>query len=50
MFALFQVKAMALKLAEMNAFLRKRQAEDERLQQEIQETFRELNKSVSNSY
>lgn len=37
---------MALKLAEMNAFLQKRQTEDEHLQEEIQDAFKELNKSV----
>ena len=37
---------MALKLAEMNAFLQRRQAEDEHLQQEIQDTFKEINKLV----
>ena len=31
---------MALKLAEMNAFLQKRQTEDEHLQQEIQDVFK----------
>lgn len=41
---------MALKLAEMNAFLQKRQAEDEHLQEEIQDAFKELNKSVQSSY
>lgn len=41
---------MALKLAEMNAFVQKRQAEDDRLQQEIQDTFRELSKSVLITY
>ena len=41
---------MALKLAEMNAFLQKRQAEDEHLQQEIQDAFKELNKSVEPSW
>ena len=39
----FQVKAAALKLADMNAFLRKRQKEDDQLQEEIQEAFRDLN-------
>lgn len=34
---------MALKLAEMNAFLQKRQEEDDDLQQEIQNAFRDLN-------
>ena len=42
----FQVKVFALKLAEMTAFLQRRQAEDELIQQEIQEAFKELNKSV----
>lgn len=37
---------MALKLAEINAFLQRRQAEDEHLQQEIQDTFKEINKLV----
>lgn len=37
-------KRLALQLAEMNAFLSKRQAEDERLQQEIQDTFKDLKK------
>ena len=41
---------MALKLAEMNAFLQKRQAEDEHLQEEIQDAFKDLNKSVQSSY
>ena len=35
---------MAFKLAEMNAFLHKRQAEDDHVQQQIQEAFKELNK------
>ena len=39
-----QVKATALKLAEMTAFLKKRQAEDESIQSMIQDTFRQLNK------
>ena len=38
---------MALKLAEMGAFLQKRQAEEERIQQQIQDAFKELNKSVA---
>jgi len=38
------VKAVALKLAEMNDFLQKRQAEDESTQQDIQQAFKELNK------
>ena len=37
------MKAAALKLADMNAFLRKRHKEDDQLQEEIQETFRDLN-------
>lgn len=41
---------MALKLAEMNAFLQKRQKEDEDLQQEIQDAFKDLNKSVEPSW
>eukprot|EP00731_Ephydatia_muelleri_P020647 Em0013g374a len=39
-----KVKATALKLAEMTAFLKKRQAEDESIQSMIQDTFRQLNK------
>ena len=38
---------MALELAEMEAFQRKREAEEEHIQQEIQDAFRELNKSVA---
>ena len=41
-----QVKAMAFKLAEMNTFLNKRLAEDDSVQQQIQDTFKELNKLV----
>ena len=41
---LHKVKATALKLAEMTAFLKKRQAEDESVQSMIQDTFRQLNK------
>ena len=37
---------MALKMAEMTAFLNKRQAEDDRVQQLIQDAFKELNKYV----
>lgn len=37
-------KRLALRLAEMNAFLSKRQAEEERLQQEIQDAFKDLKK------
>lgn len=39
-----RVKAVALRLAEMNDFLHKRQAEDESTQQDIQQAFKELNK------
>lgn len=38
---------MALRLAEMNDFLQKRQAEDESTQQDIQQAFKELNKYES---
>ena len=41
------MKRVALELAEMEAFLRKREAEEEHIQQEIQDAFRELNKSVT---
>ena len=37
---------MALKMAEMTAFLNKRQAEDDHVQQVIQDAFKELNKYV----
>ena len=35
---------MALQLAEMQSFLQNRTAEDEYIQQQIQETFKELSK------
>ena len=38
---------MALKLAEMSAFLNRRQAEDDHVQQLIQNAFKELNKYVT---
>ena len=38
------MKAIAFKLAEMNAFLSKRQAEDDHDQHQIQHAFKELNK------
>ena len=41
-----QVKAVALELAEMNAFIQRRTSEDSEIQQNIESTFRELNKSV----
>ena len=41
-----QVKAVALELAEMNAFIQRRTSEDSEIQQKIESTFRELNKSV----
>ena len=41
------MKRLALELAEMEAFQRKREAEEELIQQEIQDAFKELNKSVS---
>jgi len=37
---------MALQLAEMQSFLQNRTAEDEYIQQQIQETFKELSKYV----
>ena len=40
-----QVKVLALKLAELMEFLRNREAESDKLQNEIQDTFKELNKS-----
>ena len=39
---------MALQLAEMQSFLQNRTAEDEYIQQQIQETFKELSKYVAN--
>eukprot|EP00118_Oscarella_pearsei_P015536 m.140476 g.140476 ORF g.140476 m.140476 type:complete len:1641 (+) comp38310_c0_seq5:24-4946(+) len=39
-----QVKALALQLAEMNAFLQRRMKKDGDVQQEIEKTFRQLNK------
>ena len=39
-----QVKSMALQLADMESFLKRRQVEEERVQQEIQDAFRELNR------
>lgn len=41
---------MAFKLAEMTAFLNKRQAEDDRVQQLIQDAFKELNKYIITLY
>ena len=40
-----QLKAVALKLAEMESFLKRRQIEEDRLQAEIQDAFSELNRS-----
>ena len=37
---------MALQLAEMQSFLQNRTAEDEYIQQQIQDTFKELSKYV----
>jgi hypothetical protein len=37
---------MALKMAEMTAFLNKRQTEDDHVQQLIQDVFKELNKYI----
>ena len=42
-----QLKAVALKLAEMESFLKRRQIEEDRLQAEIQDAFSELNRSLS---
>ena len=39
-----QVKAVALQLAEMSAFLQRRQLEEDKVQQDIQNTFKELSK------
>lgn len=39
---------MALHLAEMQSFLQNRVAEDEDIQQQIQEAFKELSKCVTN--
>ena len=38
---------MALKLAEMESFLKRRLVEEERLQSEIQDAFSELNRCAS---
>ena len=43
-FSVLQVKGVALELADMQAYLDKRVKTDEALQQDIQDTFRELNK------
>lgn len=41
---------MALQLAEMQSFLQNRTAEDEYIQQQIQETFKELSKYLTYMY
>lgn len=45
-YPLFQVKALALDLAEMNAFLHRRQSEEATVQQDIQDAFKELSKYI----
>ena len=45
-FILLQVKAVALNLADMESFLKRRQIEDERLHSDIQEAFSELSRSI----
>lgn len=42
------MKTVALQLADMEAFLKRRQVEEERVQTEIQDAFGELNRSVAN--
>lgn len=39
-----QVKGLALELAEMHSFLQRRQNEESRVQQEIQDAFKEISK------
>ena len=45
MFVWLQVKVVALQLADMESFLKRRQVEEERIQTEIQDAFTELNRS-----
>ena len=42
-----QVKAVALHLADMESFLKRREVEEERVQSEIQEAFSELNRYIA---
>lgn len=46
-FVWLQVKAVALQLADMESFLKRRQVEEERIQTEIQDAFAELNRSAA---
>ena len=41
------MKDVALRLADMESFLKRRQAEEERIQTEIQDAFAELNRSAA---